>query len=144
MSRTSYVLILLTAFLLLLPVILFAQEKPFVPLSDANQSPMLSSLYSSGDLAGYVNKLFAISISLGAIIAVLRIAYAGYTYMMSDMWTSKSKAKEILGEVVLGLILLLGVYLILYQINPCILDLNILNRVKTVSGEVQYTGCQAR
>lgn len=130
--------------LLFIPTFIFAQTPGFVPLSTPNQSPMLQSIYNSGDLAGYINRLFAMAISLGAILAVLRIAYAGYMYMVSDMWTSKSKAREILGEVVLGLILLLGIYLILYQINPCILDLNILNRVRVDSaGGIQYNGCQS-
>lgn len=144
MTRTSYFFAAVVLVALAVPTILFAQQTGFVPLADSSQSPMLQSLYSAEGLGGYVNKLFAMAISVGAIIAVLRIAFAGYMYMMSDMWTNKSRAREILGEVVLGLILLLGVYLILYQINPCILDLNILNRVQTVGDQVQYTGCQAR
>ncbi len=129
MTRTWYLSFAAASVFLFVPVLLFAQTPVFVPLADANQSPMLQSIYNSGDLAGYVNRIFAVSISVGAIIAVLRIAYAGYMYMMSDLWTSKSRARDILGEVVLGLIILLGIYLILYQINPCILDLNILDRI---------------
>ena len=107
-----------------------AQQQPgFVPLADAKQSPMLQSIYSSGDLGGYINTMFKVALSVGAILAVLRIAYAGYLYMGTDLWSTKGKAKEILGNVVLGLLLLLSIYLILYQINPDILRLDILRNI---------------
>ena len=105
----------------------------FVPLTDTSQSPMLSGVYNSGDLAGYVNALFTTALSVGAILAVLRIAYAGYEYMTTDAWGSKQHAKEVLGDVVLGLLLLLSIYLILNQINPNLLKLDILRNV-TQSG----------
>ena len=90
---------------------------------------MLQSIYSSGDLGGYINTMFKVALSVGAILAVLRIAYAGYLYMGTDLWSTKGKAKEILGNVVLGLLLLLSIYLILYQINPDILRLDILRNI---------------
>ena len=52
--------------------------------------------------------------------------FAGFLYMGSDFWDKKNQAKEIIQDVVLGLLLLLGTYLILAQINPEILNLNIL------------------
>ena len=136
MTRIPIVLSCIVASALTLPIFVFAQNTGapgFVPLADASQSPMLQSVYSSGNLAEYINRLFVIAISVGAILAVLRIAYAGYMYMMSDMWTSKSRAREILGEVVLGLVLLLGIYLILYQINPELLDLSVLQNVEKIT-----------
>lgn len=108
--------------------ILFAGAA-FVPLADAEQSPMLSNVYNSGNLAQYVNILFTTALSAGAILAVLRIAYAGYQYMTTDAWGSKQHAKEILGDVALGLLLLLSIYLILRQINPNLLNLDVLVRV---------------
>lgn len=80
---------------------------------------------SAGDLTTFLNSGFKMVLSIGAIMAVLRIAWAGYQYMSSDAWGEKSHAKEILGDVVIGLLLLLGSYLILYQINPDILNLKI-------------------
>ena len=90
---------------------------------------MLQSVYNSGNLAQYVNTLFTVALSVGAILAVLRIAYAGYLYMATDMWSTKGKAKEILGDVTLGLLLLLSIYLILNQINPEILKLDVLRNI---------------
>jgi hypothetical protein len=102
-------------------------DNGFVPLADSSQSPMLDAVYKSSSLADYINVLFKVSLSVGAILAVMRIAYAGYLYMGNDMWGSKQKAKEVLGDVTLGILLLLSIFLILNQINPQLLNLDVLN-----------------
>mgnify|MGYP001562939458 CR=1 FL=1 len=103
--------------------------KGFCALAVPPPSSKLGQLYGTTSLAGFLNGLFTAAISIGAILAVLRIAYAGYEYMTSDAWGNKARAKEIIGDVVLGLMLLLGTYLILNQINPQLLNLNILGGV---------------
>src|SRR3989344_5854065 len=130
MTRTIFLAILLS---LSFAVVAEAQQPGFVPLADASQSPMLQGIYESGNFGSYVNAMFKVALSVGAILAVLRIAYAGYLYMASDMWNTKAKAREILGNVVLGLLLLLSIYLILYQINPDILRLNIFENIPTAT-----------
>ncbi len=119
-----------SACVLTLPAFVLAQTG-FVPLTkDADFAKIFglsgASMGRNGnDLGSFINGAFKISLSIGAILAVLRIAWAGWIYMSSDMSGEKSHAKEILGDVVIGLLLLLGAYLILYQINPQILNLNI-------------------
>ncbi len=106
----------------------------FVPLSDGtSEASMFQSFYGSDDLGGFVNRLFQAALSIGAILAVLRLAYAGYVYMTSEAFGHKSHAKEIIGDAILGLLLLLSIWLILYQINPEILNLNILTKIQTVT-----------
>ncbi len=78
-----------------------------------------------GSLAKFFTELFKVALSVGAMIAVLRLVYAGYMYMGSDLWSSKGKAREIISSTVLGLFLLLAIWLILFQINPQILNLKI-------------------
>ena len=104
----------------------------FVPLAETPGGP-LSNLYktTTGDFSSLINGLFKFAIIIGAIAAVLRIAWAGYLYMgQSDMWSHKGKAKEILADVTLGLLLLLSIYLILNQINPDILKLRAMDNIK--------------
>lgn len=113
--------------------ILFAA---FVPIETADQSPLFHGIFSSGSLSDFLNRLFITSISIGAILAVIKLMWGGYRYMLSGLWTSKEGAKETLQNAVLGLLILLGAYLILYQINPCILSLEILNG--------NTNGCQAQ
>jgi|SRR3989344_1839663 len=114
---------LLSALSLLLPLV--ARAQAFAPLVDTGANK-LQGLYSdSASLTSYVSGMFKVALSVGAILAVLRIAWAGYQYMASDTsWGSKSRAKETLGDIVLGLVLLIGVALILYQINPEILNVD--------------------
>lgn len=109
----------------------------FAPLADiGSQSSKLGNLYSSNDLSAFVNGLFKFAIAVGAIGAVLRLGYAGYLYMgQADMWSHKGQAKEIIGDVVLGLLLLLSVWLILFQINPQILSLDALKRLPAVPAQ---------
>jgi hypothetical protein len=109
----------------------------FVQLTDTSQSPMLNQAYRSGDLATYINSLFKIAISVGAILAVIRLAYAGYLYMTTEAWGEKSNAKEVIGDAMLGLLLLLSIYLILYQINPDIVSLKFLDKIKPVNNTPQ-------
>ncbi|KKW07947.1 MAG: hypothetical protein UY39_C0004G0011 [Candidatus Kaiserbacteria bacterium GW2011_GWC2_49_12] len=108
----------------------------FAPLADIPAGSKLSDLYSGpeGDLSTFINRIFSFAIAIGAMLAILRIAYAGYLYMVSDLWTNKERAKEILRDTTLGLLLLLAVWLILNQINPQFTNLNI--KLKD-SGSVQ-------
>jgi hypothetical protein len=105
----------------------------FVPLAQYDKSPQFKKVFDSGSLPAYINALFTAILSIGAILAVLRIAYGGYMYMGSaDMWGNKQQAKEIIGEAIIGLLLLLSIYLILNVINPNLLNLNVLKDISQV------------
>ncbi|MCE9541775.1 hypothetical protein K8R03_04450 [Candidatus Kaiserbacteria bacterium] len=105
----------------------------FVPLANVSGSK-LEQVYSGTDLSSFISTLFTFSLSLGAILAVLRLGWAGYLYMTTDSWGSKGHAKEVIGDVVLGLILLLAIWLILHQINPDILKLDVLKGFSALNG----------
>ena len=97
----------------------------FVPLEKFEGSAKLADAYASGNLSTFLNRLFLGAMSLGAVLAVLRLAWAGFQYMASDLWANKQHAKEIIQETLLGLFILLGISLILNQINPDILKLDV-------------------
>ncbi len=113
----------------------------FIPLATVPGNSKLGELYKMQgtdlSLSFFVNGFFTFAIALGAIAAVLRIAYAGYLYMGSDMWGNKAKAKEILTDVVIGLLLLLSIWIILNQINPDILKLDVLKTLQTSQQEIE-------
>ena len=109
--------------------VVHAADAGFVALAPPPGNSKLGQLYGTTSLAGFLNGLFTAALSIGAILAVLRLGYAGYVYMTSDAWNTKSHAKEIIGDVVLGLLLLLGTWLILNQINPGLLNLNVLQNI---------------
>lgn len=102
----------------------------FVPLAPAPSGSRLGQIYTSNSLTAFINGLFTAAIAVGAILAVMRLAFAGYLYMTTDAWGQKGKAKEVIGDVIMGLLLLLSIWLILRQINPKLLDLDILQSLK--------------
>ncbi len=131
MTKRKHLIVSSCAFALsfALPALVLAAEG-FVPLTkDADFQKIFGVGSNAGsnpqDLSTFISGAFKVTLSIGAILAVLRIAYAGYQYMSSDAWGEKSHAKEILGDVTIGILLLLSVWLILNQINPNILQLKI-------------------
>lgn len=104
------------------PALVLAAEAEFVPLAPiANFSP---SDYI--DLPVYLNKVFAFVLSIASILAVIMIIYHGIQYMIQEAVGQKRDALLGIRGAVFGLILLLMSWLILYVINPQILDLNAL------------------
>lgn len=96
----------------------------FVPL-ECFQGSRLAGAYNEPEFGPFIQKLFVGAISFGAVLAVLRLAWAGFQYMSSDLWSKKDHAKEIIRDTLLGLFLLIAIYLILWQINPDIVNLKI-------------------
>ncbi|MBI4094122.1 hypothetical protein HY417_04110 [Candidatus Kaiserbacteria bacterium] len=110
----------------------------FVPLECFQGSRKLSDAYNTTELGPFLQKVFVGAISLGAILAVLRLAWAGFVYMSSDLWSKKDVAKDIIQDALFGLLLLLAIWLILNQINPDILKLKI--DIAPADTSRQYTG----
>lgn len=100
----------------------------------AQQSPFLSRIFdpSTVSLAQFFNTLFKTAIVVGAMLAVMRLGYAGFVYMTTDLPGNKSSARSVISQALLGLLLLLSVWLILNQINPDILNLDALRTVRPV------------
>lgn len=77
---------------------------------------------SPTSVEGLLQGLFQLSISIGAILAVIMIAVGGIEYMGSDAISSKQAGRERMFNAVLGLVLILGTYVILNTINPNLLS----------------------
>lgn len=103
--------------------------------SPAQSGQFLSQLFNptTTDLAQFFNAFFKTALIVGAMLAVLRIGYAGFIYMTTDSFGSMGNAKQIIQDAVLGLLLLLSIWLILYQINPNILNLNIFQSAQPIT-----------
>jgi|SRR3989339_2129917 len=104
----------------------------FVPLTNSGlANTRVGDLFQSGQtLSQFINNVFIFSLSIGAIMAVVRIVWGGYLYMGNEMWSTKSRAKEVMRDAVLGLLLLLAIYLILFQINPDLVNLDVLKTIR--------------
>ena len=100
---------LLTLIILLTPALVSAAFVPLVgiPGIDANAS-----------FNDYINALYALSISIAALIAVIKIIIAGVKWMLSDVVSSKQEAKSDIQGALIGLLIILAAVLILEVINP--------------------------
>ena len=90
--------------------------------------------------ASYIEALYKLAISLAAVLVVLRLIWAGVQYMLSEMVTSKQKAKETIQSALLGLLIILGAVTILNTINPRLTNLDVIGSGPTVAvsgGEVK-------
>lgn len=96
-------------------------------------------------LVNYLQNAFYLIIGLSAIVAILMGVIYGFEYMFSSAAGHKSVAKDHLTNIAWGVGLLVSAYLILYTINPNLLDLqsgfaNLRVRVDTVQSPNQRVG----
>jgi len=114
------------------PGVVFAQGDSYVPLAGI---PGVDS--NNLTLVSYLNALYILSISIGALFGVIKLAYAGVKYAMSDIVTDKESAKKDIYGVLFGLAILLTTYVVLYTINPNLTNLNILQNATPPSQPTQ-------
>lgn len=110
---------LLVAFLVLTPVLAYAQVKTFQNLPGLENAGNLTT-------AQYIDALYTIAIVAASILAVFKLIIAGVKYMTSEIVPTKSKAKEDIQGALLGLLIILGAVTLLSTINPNLTNLNFL------------------
>ncbi|MFA6269662.1 MAG: pilin [Candidatus Paceibacterota bacterium] len=76
-------------------------------------------------LEKYVPAIFKLAIGLSTVAAVLMIVIGGFEYMTTDAIQGKSAGKERIKNAVFGLILVIGAWLILFTINPNLININL-------------------
>lgn len=91
-----------------------AEIAPYTPLVSI---PGLTN-QKMASLPDYLNKVYYLIITIGALYGVVKIAFAGVKYSLSDVITSKESAKEDIKGVLLGLAILLIPFIVLQTINP--------------------------
>jgi hypothetical protein len=109
------------AFLLLIAGTAFAQTD-YTPLAPI---PQLQNAAGKVNINTFLPGLVKFAIGLAAAMAVVRIVIAGFTYISTDAWGKKSDAKTMIEESLLGLLLAIGAYTILYTVNPQLVQFNL-------------------
>lgn len=107
---------LLVLAVLLTPVVTFAQYQPLVGIPGID---------ISSDFNSYINALYKLSISIAALLAVIKIIVAGAKWMLTDLISSKQEAKADIEGAVLGLLVIIAAVLILETINPQLTKTNV-------------------
>lgn len=77
----------------------------------------IPNLQDQTNFNSYINALYAMAISIAALIAVIKIIIAGAKYMLDDIVTHKSEAKEDIKNSLIGLLIIIGAVIILTTIN---------------------------
>ena len=70
----------------------------------------------------YMNLLIKLVIGIAAVLAMIMIIKGGFEYMASSLPSGKESGKGTIMEAILGLVIALSAYLILYTINPDLLN----------------------
>lgn len=114
-----------------IPALLGAQTETnsFVPITGG-----LPGIESNASFGDYVNSFFQIALGVAALLAIVRIMYAGFKYLFSEVVTDKASAKDELIGAVLGLLVVFGAITILNEINP-----NITNFTLFENGSLEST-----
>ncbi len=76
----------------------------------------------SGDLGAFLSQAFQFGLAIAAALAVIMIVWGGVQIMTTDSWSGKSEGKQRIWDALIGLGLALVSWLILYTINPEILN----------------------
>ncbi|PIT93218.1 MAG: hypothetical protein COU06_01210 [Candidatus Harrisonbacteria bacterium CG10_big_fil_rev_8_21_14_0_10_38_8] len=133
----KFLIIFLISFIFLgsaLPALAIGEPQPVdlnVPLPDGS-----GGFSSSLSPEAYIIGAYKWGVGLAVLLAVASITFAGVQYILSaGNVTSKESALGRLKSSVLGLVLLLGSFLILRTINPDILNPVNLNVVESLTAE---------
>ncbi len=103
----------------------FYKEKikiDFVPLAPI---PGLIDKDTAKDPSKFFNALFTYGITIAGLLAVIMITVGGIQYMSSDAVSNKTEGRERITYALMGLLLVLFSWVLLYTINPEILNLTL-------------------
>lgn len=124
MSKTRIAATLSFTFFSVFALSAFAQGTDYVMLAPV---PGLTKPGSEGltNTATFLPAFFKMVIGLASALAVVMLLYGGIQYMTTDAWNKKDSAKETIKDALVGLLLTLSAYLIIYTINPKMLSFNL-------------------
>jgi hypothetical protein len=92
-------------------------------------APLPSGFLASStnfSLSDYISGVYRLGIAIAGVLAVLMITIAGLEYMLSETsFATVAAAKARIYGAVGGLLLALGSYVILYTINPALVEFNL-------------------
>ena len=89
------------------------------------QPDIVGGQKQEANLGHYLSLLFKTLIGLVGGISVLCIVIGGLQYILSEVPGVKTSGKQKISQALIGLVLALAAYLILYTINPDLVNLNL-------------------
>ena len=89
----------------------------YVPLQNI-QLPNGNKLYDASSIAEYLQIIYSFGVAIAGGLAVIMIVFGGIEYMLAEAFTNKTAAKNRITAALIGLLLALCSYALLYTINP--------------------------
>ena len=89
------------------------------------------------NLARYLNIIIRLFLGICAVLAVIMLVYGGLIYITSVVPSEKGSGKNTIINALVGLIIALGAYLLLYTINPNLLNVCLDQELPVVDVEIE-------
>ncbi|MFA5935443.1 MAG: hypothetical protein WC787_01120 [Patescibacteria group bacterium] len=105
---------------------------PIPGLTFADSATIRGRIIEVPFLAQYLAAVYRYLISFAAIAAAIMIVYGGFLYIVAQTGAKVRKGKDIITDALIGLMLVLGAYLILDTLNPALTQPATL-RLETIS-----------
>ncbi len=115
-NKKQFYIVLFAAFFVLLPVLASAQSFNYTPMENI---PGFETETATGDFYSYIAAVYKFGIAAVGIAALFMLMLGGYMYLASaGNNASMEKAKGVITDAIVGLVLALTSYILLYIINP--------------------------
>lgn len=121
----KYLLLIVT---IAIPSVAIAQ----VPFGTFQEVPFINGAGATTE--DYISALYFIAISAAAILVVIRLIMAGTKYMLTDVVSTKSNARDDIKNSILGLLIILAAVTILNTINPQLTRTDIFRNASMTGG----------
>jgi len=132
-SKTKVKLLVIFLLTMIALTATLVNAEGYIPLE-----PLTTSAESGVTLSSYLDDVFKIGIGLAGVFAVLMIVIGGISYIGgASSPSARSEAKGKITSAIMGLILALAAWLLLYTINPNLLKKEL--SISEVSVSVQET-----
>ena len=109
----------------------------YVPLAPLPVGEGGASLTRVTDAGQYIKGAFNLAIGIAAVLAIIMIVIGGIQYMGTESIGGKGAGLKKIKDAVLGLLLALGSYVLLFTINPALTNFNL--NIKDVSSTLPST-----
>ncbi|MFC1730968.1 hypothetical protein ACFL6I_11605 [candidate division KSB1 bacterium] len=119
-TALNILVILFLISLLFLPLLGYAQET-FIPLTEGG----IPGVGLGTSFSDFLDAAFKLGLAVAATLAVVMITIGGLQYMTTDSINSKTEGRDKIQNAVVGLLIALLIWLILFTINPNLLKFDI-------------------
>ncbi|MEK7662304.1 MAG: hypothetical protein AAB355_02295 [Patescibacteria group bacterium] len=123
---------------LFVPGVVLAQDSSSKTYTLLQKLPDIGGSVAPDSVSSYLQFLFSFGIGIAIALSVIMIVIGGAQYLSTDAVFGKSEGKKKIIDALWGLLLALCSYLILYTINPNLLNLNL--SIKQLTGATGPTG----